>query len=206
MKLPMVLTPDGPVVIFGGGQVGLRKVEYVSKFTKDIIVVSDNALPMPEHVELKLTTLKQQDIPKFIPENTSLVIAALSDSELNHTIAKFCRERRILVNVVDDIEPSTVLFPALSHAGELNIAISTSGKCPFLAKKIREEIDDWIFEKQRWLEVLSSIREALVGEEQKNEVLQKIYNNEDINQMVKEGNLEEAKNKAWGIYNVYSKS
>jgi siroheme synthase-like protein len=201
-----VLNLDGGVVIFGGGQVGIRKVEYLSKFTKNILLVTEEALEIPEHVKLKVTSIDADDFPNFISEDTSLVVAALSDSKLNRSIADFCRKRQILVNVVDDPEPSTVIFPALSHAGELNIAISTSGKCPFFARKIREEVDSWINEKERWLEVLAPIREQLIGEDKKNEVLSKIYNDPEISDLVKNEKIEEACQKARGIVNVHSKS
>jgi siroheme synthase-like protein len=143
MKLPTVLNLDGPAVVFGGGKVGLRKVEYLLHFTQDIIVVAQETEPLPENVKLVHVRLDKENIKSYIPPNTSLVVAALSDGHLNHSIADFCRERGILVNVVDDPEPSTILFPALSRSEDLNIAISTSGKCPFLAKRIRMEIDDW---------------------------------------------------------------
>lgn len=205
MKLPTVLNLDGPVVIFGGGSVALRKVEYLSKFTRDISVVAEDFLPMPEHVSLHTASLKADDIPDFIPENTALVVAALSDSNLNRAIAEWCRDNGILVNVVDGPRPSTVLFPALSHGGELNIAVSTSGKCPFLARKIREELDVWIKEKERWLEVLAPVREKLVGMTEKNQVLSMVYGDPEVARLVKEGNTEGAKKKAWEVYDVHRK-
>jgi precorrin-2 dehydrogenase/sirohydrochlorin ferrochelatase len=206
MKLPTVLKLDGPVVIFGGGQVGLRKVEYISKFSKDIILVTDNSPEVPDHVTVKNISITIEDIPDLIPDNSELVIAALSDTELNHAIAAYCRKQRILINVVDDIEPSSVLFPALSHAGDLNIAISTSGKCPYFARKIREEVDDWLPEKERWLQVLAPIRDLLVGNDNKNEILSKIYHDPEISKLITAGDLENAIIKSKEIYNVYRQS
>ncbi|MEE9506142.1 MAG: NAD(P)-dependent oxidoreductase [Thermoplasmata archaeon] len=206
MNLPTVLKLDGPVVVFGGGRVGLRKVEYVSSFTKDIVVVAKDSLPMPNHVKLTQATLTTQDVPDFIPENATLVVGALSDQKMNQAIADFCRDRGILVNVVDDPESSTVLFPALSKEGRLSVAVSTSGKCPFLARKIREEIDTWLPEKARWLEVLGPIREKLVGTEEKNRVLSSIYGDPDVARMVIEDDLEGAKRRAWEVYDVRCES
>jgi siroheme synthase-like protein len=206
MSLPTVLKLDGPVIVFGGGRVGHRKVEYVSNFTKDIIVVAKDSLPMPDYVKLNITDLKSQDIQDSIPADASLVIGALSDTEMNRAIGEFCRDRGILVNVVDDPESSTILFPALSHEGELSVSVSTSGECPFLARKIREEVDTWIPEKARWLEVLAPIREKLIGSEEKNRVLSMIYGDSDIAGMVKENDLEGAQAKAWEVYNVCCES
>ena len=206
MSLPTVLKLEGPVIVFGGGRVGHRKVEYVSNFTKDITVVAKDSLPMPDHVKLNITDLKPQDIPGSIPSNASLVIGALSDTEMNRAIGDFCRDRGILVNVVDDPESSTVLFPALSHEGKLSVSVSTSGECPFLARRIREEVDTWIPEKARWLEVLGPIREKLIGSEEKNSVLSAIYGDPDVAGRVKENDLEGAQAKAWEVYNVCRKS
>ena len=126
MKLPTVLNIPDSVVIFGGGQVAKRKVEYLSSFSKNIKVIAEKTVTLPKYVEVVITKIKTQDIPNFIPLNTSLVIAALSDTTLNSAISKWCQQQNILVNVVDNEKLSTILFTALSHKGHLNIAISTS--------------------------------------------------------------------------------
>jgi siroheme synthase-like protein len=204
MKLPTVLKLDGPVVVFGGGNVGLRKVEYLMRFTRDIVVVDKEVPSLPDDIKYVQADLVQESIDSHIPKNTSLVVAALSDEKLNHSIARTCQEKGILVNVVDDPEPSTILFPALSSAGDLNIAISTSGKCPFLAKKIRIEMDDWIPVKGGWLEVLAPIRESLVKVQGKDDILSKIYSDPEIQELIESGEIEQAKHKAKERLNVYS--
>lgn len=206
MKLPTVLKLDGPVVVFGGGNVGLRKVEYLNRFTNDIIVVAEDAQSLPENVKHVQTKLKSEDISAHIPDNASLVVAALSDEDLNHIIAKICKEKGILVNIVDDSEPSTILFPALSNKGDLNIAISTSGKCPFLARRIRTEVDDWIQVKAGWLEVLSPIRENLIQNPEKNNILMSIYQNPKIGNLIEKGEIDLAKKKAMEVLDVYRQS
>jgi siroheme synthase-like protein len=204
MKLPTVLNLDGPVVVFGGGTVGLRKVEYLLQFTNDIIVVAEEAQSIPDNVKYVQVKIDASDIRNHIPKNTSLVVAALSDAELNHSIANFCKEKGILVNVVDDPDPSTIFFPALSGAGDLSIAISTSGKCPFLAKRIRMEMDEWIPEKGGWLEVLAPIRENLLHNPNKDTVLLTIYNDPDVGSLIAQGKIDSAKEKAKEILDVYS--
>jgi precorrin-2 dehydrogenase/sirohydrochlorin ferrochelatase len=206
MKLPTVLNLEGPVVVFGGGNVGLRKVEYLLEFTSDIILVAEDAKSVPENIKFVKTKLVVEDIKSHIPDNASLVVAALSDSSLNHSIAKFCREKGILVNVVDDPDPSTIIFPALSSTGDLNIAISTSGKCPFLAKRIRTEVDDWIQVKAGWLEVLTPLRESLLQNPEKNNILMSIYQNSEIGNLVDKGEIDLAKKKAKEALDVYRQS
>jgi siroheme synthase-like protein len=202
LRLPTVLNIDGPVIIFGGGNVGLRKVEYLSKFSEDITLVTENAPSLPVGIKLKQVKVQEDAIAEYIPKGTALVVSAFSSRELNHAISRWCTENGILVNVVDDPEVSTILFPALSTSGDLNIAVSTSGRCPFLARKIREELDEGIEIKGIWLEVLSPIRDELVEHDKKNEILNSIYSDNDLNQLVKNGDLEGAKRRALEVYNV----
>jgi len=204
MRLPTVIDIEGPVLVFGGGKVALRKVEYLSRFTHDITVVAKETLPMPGHVTVKELELRQEDLESVVPKKAALVVAALSDVELNRAIAAICRERGIFVNVVDDPEPSTIQFPALSKAGELNVAVSTTGKCPFLARKIREECDTWIGEKGLWLEVLAPLRERLVGMDEKNRVLAIIYEDEELQRLVRAGDKERAEKRAKEVFDVHS--
>ena len=96
--------------------------------------------------------------------------------------------------------PSTVLFQALSKAGDLTLSVSTSGKCPFLARKIREELDDSVDQWEQWLRILAPIREKLVGIEEKNRVLQKVYDDRTLKSLVAEGKIEDAEKKAWEVY------
>lgn len=200
MMLPAVLNLEGPVVIFGGGKVGARKIDLVSKFTEDITVITRESRPMPDHVRVVISEIEPGRSGEHVPDNASLVIAALSDNDLNEEIANWCRTRGIPVNVVDEVDLSTVLFPALSKRGDLNIAISTSGRCPFLAKKIREETDGTVAERGRWLEVLAPLRAELTGDERKKEILDLVFGDPEIGKSVKEGDTERARRLARGVY------
>ncbi|MHA2006247.1 MAG: siroheme decarboxylase subunit beta [Promethearchaeota archaeon] len=204
-QLPIVLNLSGPVIIFGGGLVGKRKVDFLSNFTKDITVISKDSLDLPEHVKLHLINLDTEDYTKYIPEFTSLVVAALSDSQLNAKISDYCRVHNILVNVVDNVALSSVIFPALSKNGDLNIAVSTGGKCPFLSKKFREYLDSINDPWADWLDLLSPFRKNLVGIEEKNRILSNIYNNSEVKSHILNKEIKLAKIKAMEIYNVSSK-
>jgi siroheme synthase-like protein len=203
MRLPTVLNLDGPVVIFGGGDVGLRKVEYLLKFKADITVVDEAEVPLPKGVRLVRHRLSREDLPRLVPSGTTLVVAALSSRELNHGIAAHCRDRGILVNVVDDPDVSTILFPALSRSGDVSIAVSTSGRCPFLSRKIREELDVGVEAMALWLEVLAPVRERLTGIEDKNRVLEEIYRDNETVRLIGSGDLEGAKARAWEVFDVH---
>lgn len=206
MRLPTVLNMEGPSIVLGGGEVGMRKVEYLANFGANITVVDERDITLPEGVDLIRQRITLEDLSDLIPEGTTLVVAALSSRDLNHGIARHCRSLGIMVNVVDDPDVSTILFPAISRSGDVNIAISTSGRCPFLARKIREELDGNVEEMAIWLEVLSPVRERLDGIEERNRVLELVYADEKTARLVRSGDLEGAKTRALEVYDVHSES
>lgn len=200
-----MLNMDGPVFVIGGGNVGLHKVSQLSRFDVDIILVDKDDLdlsPQP-NVHFMRSELAPGNMGEIIPENAALVVSALEDKELNALVAGYCQSKGILVNVVDAPELSTVFFTAFSKKGELIISITTSGQCPFLARKIREEMDSSIEEWERWLRVLSPIRGDIQGIDGKNRILSEIYENDNIRELVRAGNIDEAKRLAREILNVH---
>ena len=74
-------------------------------------------------------------------EGRFFAIAATGDPAVNHRVAALCRERGILVNVVDDREECTFLFPALVGRGALSVGVSTGGSSPTAAVWLKERID-----------------------------------------------------------------
>jgi siroheme synthase-like protein len=203
VRLPTVLNVDGAVVVIGGGDVGLRKVEFLLRFDADITVVDERDVSLPEGVKLVKQRVTPEGLYDLIPSETVLVVGALSSRELNHLIAEFCHHNGILVNVVDDPDVSTVLFPALSKSGDVNVAISTSGRVPFLARKFREEMDGRVDGYCRWLEVLSPVRDRLSGIDEKNRVLEAIFTDDETARLVASGDVEGAKRRAWEVYDVH---
>ena len=196
MRIPAVLNLEGPVIIFGGGEVGRRKVEYILKFTDSVTVIDEREVDLPEQAILIVRRVDPSVLDELIPDGTSLVIAALDSEEINSAIATNCRNRGILVNVVDVPDPSTVLFQAISKAGDLTVSISTAGRCPFLARTIRKEFDGTLDIWGHWLEVLAPIREQLVGMDEKKQVLKAIYEDPIVKELVAGGQTEEARKRA----------
>jgi len=69
------------------------------------------------------------------------VIAATGLTEVNAVVSATARQQRIPVNVVDDPQASTFIFPAIVDRSPLVIAISSGGKAPVLARRIREQLE-----------------------------------------------------------------
>ncbi|MCK4758271.1 MAG: hypothetical protein KAS67_07455, partial [Thermoplasmata archaeon] len=182
MKIPLMLSMDGPALVIGGGNVGMHKVGQLSKFDVDIILVDreDLDIEIPGNVTFRKAELAPDNIGEIIPDKAALVVSALEDRELNALVADHCRSKGILVNVVDDPELSSVFFTAFSKKGDIVVSITTSGQCPFLARKMREEMDRSMEEWEGWLLVLSPIRCDIKGIDERNKILSEIYENDNI--------------------------
>lgn len=91
-----------------------------------------------------------------------MVIAATNSRELNAAIFNEARRRNILCNVVDDPEYCDFYYPAVVRRGDLQLAISTNGKSPALAQRVRRELEiQFGPEYGEWLEQLGKVRQEL---------------------------------------------
>jgi precorrin-2 dehydrogenase/sirohydrochlorin ferrochelatase len=93
-----------------------------------------------------------------------LVIGATDREEVNDRIASDCRNRGVMVNIVDDPERCDFILPSLVNRGSLSIAISTEGKSPALARKLRQVLSEQIGpEYEDYLELLGWLREKIIA-------------------------------------------
>ena len=83
--------------------------------------------------------------PEFLPEHLEgmfLVIGATDDPEVNQRISLEARSRNLLCNIVDKPRECNFIVPSQVHRGDLVIAVSTGGRSPALAKKIRQDLEN----------------------------------------------------------------
>ena len=133
---------DKLCVVVGGGEVGLRKIEKLLAKGGRVKLIS------PKIVD-RLKILVDQGKILYINreylygdlEGAFLVYGATDSKTINLLCKKEADERNILVNIVDDKGESSFIVPSFVDRGDLNIAISTGGKSPALAKKIREDLE-----------------------------------------------------------------
>lgn len=125
-------------LIVGGGRIALHKLQKLLPYEAVLKVVA------PDVSEELWQTALEKDIcvikRKFEPSDLDgmcFVIAASDDMEANAEVGRLCRERNLLVNVVDDKEACSFLFPSLVKAGNLSIGISTEGTSPEVAAELR---------------------------------------------------------------------
>lgn len=128
------------VVVIGGGKVAGFKIIPLLKQGADTVVISPELdANLVKLVEEKKIRWYQREYEKSDIKSAFLVVAASSDSILNEQVAEDAAENQ-LVNVITNPESGNVHFPAAIHRGLLNIAVSTGGASPKLAKKIRDDI------------------------------------------------------------------
>ncbi|PGU11434.1 precorrin-2 dehydrogenase [Bacillus cereus] len=150
------------VVVIGGGKVAGFKIIPLLKQGADIVVISPELdANLVKLVEEKKIRWYQREYEKSDIKGAFLVVAASSDSILNEQVAEDATENQ-LVNVITNPESGNVHFPAAIHRGLLNIAVSTGGASPKLAKKIRDEIANKYDEAyESYLDFLYEVRVKL---------------------------------------------
>lgn len=140
---PIFINLEGRrVLIVGGGHVALRKAERLSPYGADIFAVAPEFIPGFAGIP-GVTLLERRFEPGDI-EGAALVIAATDDGELNAAVSELCRWENIPVNVVDDLEKCSFVFPALVQRGELSVGISTGGASPSAAQYVRRGVEQLV--------------------------------------------------------------
>ena len=152
-------------LVVGGGQVGERKVKTLSACGAVVHLVSPELTPfLDEEVRQGRVRLLA---PAFLPEHLEdmfLVIGATDDPEVNQRISLEARTRNILCNIVDKPRECNFIVPSQVHRGDLVIAVSTGGRSPALAKKIRQDLENLFPDiYSSYVALLGRVREYLVG-------------------------------------------
>lgn len=143
-------------LIVGGGKVALRKVRRLLPFHPRLTIVAPSI--EKELLENPAVTCRERAFEESDICGQMFVIAACDEKDVNHQVARLCRERQIPVNVADDKEACTFLFPALVKEGHLAVGISTEGVSPGVAGYLRGQIEamlpDGLAEQLEQMEVL----------------------------------------------------
>ncbi len=126
-------------VVVGGGQVALRKVETLLGNGARVEVISPELCPELA-ANPQISVLKRAYRPGDLA-GAYLAIAATDSPETNHRVAVEARGERVLINVVDDAEYCDFILPSLVRRGDITIAISTAGKSPAVARKLRTRLE-----------------------------------------------------------------
>ncbi|MFC2041256.1 bifunctional precorrin-2 dehydrogenase/sirohydrochlorin ferrochelatase [Chloroflexota bacterium] len=129
-------------VVVGGGQVALRKVRVLLEHGADVEVISPNLCTgLAQFAESGTIRALNRQYQTGDLRGALVAIAATGDNGVNQRVANEAHKKAVLVNVVDDAENSDFIAPSYLRRGEVVIAISTAGKSPALARKIRTRLE-----------------------------------------------------------------
>ncbi|MBI4304097.1 MAG: bifunctional precorrin-2 dehydrogenase/sirohydrochlorin ferrochelatase [Chloroflexi bacterium] len=140
---PMFLNITGKsCVVVGGGEVALRKVKILLEHGAKVEVISPELCPELEKLA-RTDTVKvlQREYRARDLNGAFIAIAATDNDEVNRKVVQEARERTVLLNVVDKPEDCDFIVPSYLRRGDVTIAVSTGGRSPALARKLRTELE-----------------------------------------------------------------
>ncbi len=157
---------DRPCVVIGGGSVAARKVEGLLECGARVTVVAPALAPALETLlQQGRIAVRRRAYAHGDLEGAALAIAATDAREVNARVAAEARARGVWLNAADDPERCDFILPAVIRRGDLQIAISTGGRSPALARRVREDLERLLpAEYGELLPLLAEVRAELRAE------------------------------------------
>jgi siroheme synthase-like protein len=157
------------IVLVGGGNVGLEKLSAILSNSNQAKVTVISRDFLPEIHELAALyeglTIVQKSFADEDLNNAEVVIAATNDSDLNSYIRQSAHDRKLLINVADKPELCDFYLASIVQKGDLKLAISTNGKSPTIAKRLKEVLSESLpDELDTTLQQMSELRNTLNGD------------------------------------------
>jgi len=129
-------------LVVGGGRTAERKVQGLLECGARVIVVSPVLVSALAHlaatgiIEHRARVFRKVDVRRCV-----LVLAATGVSAVDDTVAETARRHGALVNAVDRPARCDFIYGSVLRRGELQIAVSTGGRAPALAREIRRRLE-----------------------------------------------------------------
>lgn len=137
---------DKPVIVIGGGVVACEKVAGLRKAGARITIVSPDLAE--ELAKLRdageLTHIARAWRASDLDADWAVVMVATDDGGVNKEASDDSRARRIWVNAADDPANCDFILPSVVRKGKITLAASTAGASPALARRLREELEDYL--------------------------------------------------------------
>jgi siroheme synthase-like protein len=151
------------VLVVGGGAIAAQKIPGLLEAGALVHVISPKLHPaIVEWVRNRQIDWSPKAFEPADLHGAFLAIAATSIRELNAEVFSEADRRNILCNAVDDVDHCHFYYGSVVQRGDLQIAVSTNGKSPALAQRLRKELEQQFGpEYECWLEWLGAAREAL---------------------------------------------
>lgn len=133
------------VLIIGGGAVCARKAEAMMRYGARVTVIAPEVTEeITSWAKKRRLRVRRKEYEAADLNGASIVIASTDDPRINERIARDCRRRKIPVNVVDVTHLCEFIVPAIVQQGSIQLAVSTGGKSPALARTLKEDLQKFI--------------------------------------------------------------
>lgn len=167
------------ILLVGAGTVGLEKLSFLLKSSPKAnvqIVAPEVKKEILDLIKNKNVAIANSVYKKKYLHNKDLVIVATNNYKINEEVYYDCKEQNILVNVADTPDLCDFYLGGIVTKGNVKIAISTNGKSPTTAKRLRQFFEEVIPDDINHLvENLNNYRKTIKGNfEQKVEILNKL--------------------------------
>jgi siroheme synthase-like protein len=157
------------ILVVGGGNVALEKMMGIKRADINASVhliskeISEDLLDLVRDMPNVIVNQKEFGISDITEYH--LVISATDNHEVQIQIKEACKNKGILCNVADTPDLCDFYLSSVVQKGNLKIAISTNGKSPTIAKRIKEVLDDSIPDEiEEVLQNINVIRKKISGD------------------------------------------
>jgi len=142
---PIFIKPENiRILIVGGGFVALEKLTFLYKSSPEAMVTLVSPMIREETLAFiadKEVTIINEKYASVFLKGHQLVIATTDDKDVNKKVSKDAQKEGILVNIADTPHLCDFYMGSIVTKGHLKMAISTKGKSPTLAKRMREWLE-----------------------------------------------------------------
>ena len=208
---PVLLDLKGKkCLVIGGGKVAERKVRVLIDARAKVTVVSPKiTYTLSQMADMKKIYYIKDHFKENHLEETFLAIGATNKPKINHRIFQAAAKVNTLVNIVDSPEECNFILPSTVSQGDLQISISTGGKSPALAKKIREQLEIQYGRSYRdFLLLMGELRGKVLSHYSDTDYRNKIFEalvDSELLDLFKKGLNQKAEKKAEEIINSFCK-
>lgn len=187
-----------PVTVIGGGSVATRKVQaLISSGARITVITPEASESIAQWSAVGTITWFQRGYVPGDLADTLLVICATNDESVNKAVFEEALTRNILVNVVDIPSLCNAYVPSVLRRGKLQIAVSTSGAAPSIARDIRKKLESefpvcWEEYLDLMAEVRTLVKQRISGPADKRARLLEAIDNQWVFSQVEQGNAPRA--------------
>jgi siroheme synthase-like protein len=134
-------------LVIGGGRIAQGKVEGLIAAEADVTLVAPGLTPaLRERVAEGRLHYIEREYREGDLEGFELCFIATDDGAVNARVADEGKRRGVWVNAADDPANCDFILPAVVRRGDVVVAASTGGSSPALARRLREELSDYLSE------------------------------------------------------------